>query len=98
MKRTVPIRRPSPHFTFNLDLSGTRVQVRLDWLTRFGFYVATITDLESEETLIAGAGLHPGMNLLQDTAMESGKLYLEGSPATPSNLGEANSLIWETDE
>jgi len=97
MKRTIPIRRPSPHFTFEVDLSGQRVQVRLDWLTRFAFYIATLTCLEDDEVLVAGVGLHPEVDILRNTATDCGKLYLSGAPATPDNLGTDNAIIWETE-
>lgn len=98
MKRTIPIRRPSPHFDFDLDLRGQRIRVRLDWLTRWEFYLATITCLEDDEILVAGIGLHPDVDLLVYTGTDCGKLYLSGDPATPDNLGIANELVWETED
>lgn len=97
-KRTIPIRRPSAHFTFDVDLQGKRIRIRLDWLTRFEYYTTALSDLETDKVIVAGVGLHPDVDLLQNTDTDVGKLYLTGTPPTPDNLGSANSLIWEFED
>jgi len=93
--RTVPIRNPSAHFNFDLEVNQQRLRIHLDWLTRFEYFIVKVTGTDGE-TLISGRGLHPQIDQFKDIDLDIGSLYLQGRPATPDNLGVENSLILET--
>lgn len=88
----IPLPQGQAHLRFTIDL-GVRLQVRLDWLTRWGYYHVEL--YREESLLLAGRGLHPGVDLLSDLSLGVGSLYLDGEEPTPANLGEANTLVHE---
>ena len=94
-ERTIPIRTPRAHLSFDIEPKGTRLRVRLDWLTRFDYYTAQVSR-PGGEVLIAGRGLHPGVDVFQEIFLDIGKLFLRGQNATPDNLGRDNQIILET--
>lgn len=94
MAHTIPLRRGLSHFTFRVRLEGVDFRVRLDWLTRYGYFNAVV--FRDGQAIIAGRGLHPGVDLLAGLRLGVGELKLEGDPATPDNLGVTNSLVHES--
>jgi len=90
--RTIPLENGQAHIRFRVNLDGTVVSVRLNWLTRFEYYSV---DLFVDDAPVAtGRGLHPEINLLENTDIE-GRLYLEGAQPTPKNLNVDNRLRYE---
>lgn len=87
----IPLEPGRPHFRFSVELDGINFGLRLDWLTRYEYYVVNIS--VDGETVAAGRALHPEMNLLD--GLDLGTMELRGSPATPDNLGRANRLVYE---
>lgn len=94
MKRTIPLQPGSAHLSFRVELSGTPVRVRLDWLTRYGYYTTRVDGPDG--LLVAGAGLHPDMDILVDVPSIPGRLYIDGQAPTVDNLGVEAKLVYET--
>lgn len=94
MIRAIPLEPGSAHLAFRVELSGVSVRIRLDWLTRFGYYTTRIDGPDG--LLVAGAGLHPDMNLLVDVPSIPGRLYIDGVAPTVGNLGDDARLVYET--
>ena len=80
------------HFQFDANLGTIRLRFRLNWLTRFGYYVVDVS--QNDKKLTAGRGLHPGIDLLRGLNLDNGTLTLEGSAATPENMGIDNRLVY----
>lgn len=93
--RTINLQQGSAHQRFRVNLDGRSVEVRLNWLTRFGYFSVDI-DVEGERQA-SGRGLHPEINLLEGTDVE-GALYIKGLQPTPANLTVDNSLVYEEPE
>ena len=89
----IPLPQGRPHIRFTADLGGVRLRLRLDWLTRWGYFNVEL--YRDESLLIGGVGLHPGVDLLDGLDLGVGQLYLDGAAPTPANLGEANTLVHE---
>lgn len=94
MIREIPLQPGNAHLSFRVELSGTRVRVRLNWLTRFGYFQAIVSD--DADVLVAGVGLHPDMDLLVDVSSIPGRLYVQGAAPTVDNLGRDAKLMYET--
>ena len=90
--RTLPLQSGLAHFQFDAPLSTIRLRFRLNWLTNFGYYVVDVS--QNDKKLTAGRGLHPGIDLLQGLNLDIGTLMLEGSAATPENMGIDNRLVY----
>lgn len=93
--RTIPLPKGLSHLEFDVSLSGTRLRIRFDWMTRLEYYVATIQ--RGGETLLAGRGVHPDIDLLRGLRLGIGALYMSGSSPTPDNLGGNAKLIYDED-
>jgi hypothetical protein len=92
MIRTIPLNNNQAHFRFRVNLDGTVVRVRVNWLTRYEYFTV---DLSTDEgPLISGRGLHPQVDLLEGTGI-GGRLFLEGAEPTPENLNVDNKLRYE---
>lgn len=94
MKYTIPLTSGDAFQTFSVTLGETQLKIALRWSTRYEFYSVDIH--QGSKAIIKGRGLHPNIDLLQDLHTGLGKLYLEGLPATPDNLGLENKLRYET--
>lgn len=93
--RTIPLETGEAHPRFRVNLSGTVVSVRLNWLERFGYY--TVDLFVDESPIATGRGLHPEVDLLENTDIE-GRLFLEGAQPNPKNLNVTNKLRYEEPE
>lgn len=92
MTRTIPLNNGQAHFRFRVNLGGTVVRVRVNWLTRYEYFTV---DLSTDEgPLVLGKGLHPQVDLLEGTGVP-GRLYIEGAEPTPDNLNVDNKLRYE---
>ena len=80
------------HFQFDVELSGVRLRVRLDWLTRWGYYNVTLYRLGA--VVARSRALNPDTDLLRGLELGIGSLMLTGAEPTPENLGVKNSLIY----
>lgn len=89
----ISLGKGSPNMTFSVTL-GARYRFELNWLTSFGYYMVTVTD-DAGRRIIAGKGLHVGVNIMSRHTGFDGTLKLEGQPPTPDNLGVENKLVWE---
>ena len=89
---TIKLPNGRAHFRFNVELSGVSLRFRIDWLTRWDYFIVTI--VRDGEALIAGRGLHPDIDLLQGLGLEIGTLTLRGRAPTPDNLGVRNELVY----
>ena len=94
MIREIPLQPGNAHLSFRVELSSVSVKVRLDWLTRYGYFNAHITGPDG--VLTAGKGLHPDMDLLVDVPSIPGRLYIQGQAPTVDNLGTDARLVYET--
>lgn len=90
--KTIPLENGQSHFRFRVNLGGTVVRVRVNWLTRYEYFTVDLSD--DSGPLISGRGLHPQVNLLEGTGL-GGSLYIEGDEPTPDNLGVNNKLRYE---
>lgn len=94
MNRTiVSVGNAAPNMTFSATL-GSRYRFELNWLTSYGYYVVTVTD-GAGQRLLAGKGLHVGVDIMGRLKGFEGTLRLEGQSPTPDNLGIENKLVWE---
>lgn len=89
----IPLDPGHAHFRFRTTLDGVTLGFRFDWLTRWGYFHVTIT--RAGETLVAGRGLHPDIDLLEGLGLGIGRLYIDGEAPTPDNLGVTNTLRYE---
>lgn len=94
MIREIPLQPGNAHLSFRVELSGTSVRVRLNWLTRFGYYTVQIEGPDG--VLAKGMGLHPDMDLLVDVPSIPGQLYIDGPAPKVDNLGREARLVYET--
>jgi len=94
MIREIPLQPGNAHLSFRVELSGTPVKIRLDWLTRYGYFNAQVSGPDG--VLTAGKGLHPDMDLLVDVPGIPGRLYIDGAAPTVDNLGREARLVYET--
>lgn len=90
--RTINLQQGAAHQRFRVNLDGESVEIRLNWLTRFGYYTVDIT--VNGERQASGRGLHPEVNLLEGTDV-GGQLYIKGAQPTPANLTIDNRLVYE---
>lgn len=90
--RTIPL-QPAAHLSFRITLDDVSVKLRINWLTRFGYFVLDI-DADGER-VVSGRGLHRGVNLLEGTDI-GGRLSVEGAEPTPDTLGDTAKLRYET--
>jgi len=88
---TIPLPNGQAHLQFDVELSGERLRIRFDWLTRYEYYVATIQ--RGDTKIAAGRGVHPDIDLLQGLNLDIGTLKLQGRAPTPDNLGVRNRLV-----
>lgn len=90
--RTIPV-EPAAHLSFRVTLDDVQVKLRINWLTRFGYFVF---DLDADgERITSGRGLHRGLNLLEGTRI-GGRLFVDGIRPTPNTLGRESVLKYET--
>lgn len=89
----IPLSPGNAHLRFRADLGDIVIGVRLDWLTRYGYFNVELS--RGDEVIARSRALHPDIDLLEGLGLDAGRLYLDGKPATPDNLGEANKLRYE---
>lgn len=90
--RTIPV-EPAAHLSFRVTLNDVQVKLRINWLTRFKYFVY---DLDADgERIISGRGLHRGLNLLEGTSV-NGRLFVDGISPNPNTLGRESVLKYET--
>ena len=90
--RTISLQQGAAHQRFRVNLDNQSVEVRLNWLTRFGYYSVDIS--VDGERQASGRGLHPEINLLEGTSV-AGELYILGRQPTPNNLTVDNRLVYK---
>lgn len=93
MKR-IPLPNGKTHFKFTVEIESTVLHFRVDWLTRYEYFIVSI-EAPDKGTKVSGRGLHPEIDLLrglQLTDMDS--LYIKGKPPTPDNLNRTSHLVY----
>lgn len=88
---------PLPAQTFTAALGGYTLTIELRWMSRLEVFRVNLYTAQGA-ALTLGRYLLPGVDLLAGlyppTDANYGSLVLEGEPATPSNLGVDNMLVW----
>ena len=94
MSRSIVSLQPSGAFIdFSVNL-GSVYMFRLDWNSLLEYFFITIRDSKGAR-IVAGRGLHVGVNIMDGIKGFNGTLILEGEKPTPENLGVTNKLVWE---
>lgn len=94
--KVINIPSGNAHFQFDTDLAGTRLRIRCDWLTRWEYFLVSIS--RGSDLLATGRALHPDIDLLKGLELGIGTLQIEGRPPTPENLGNRNQLVFREAE
>ena len=82
------------HFTFSVELDGELINIRANWLTRYGYYIVTI-EIPNQGIEVAGRSLHPNIDLLKDLQLTNlQSLFIKGDEPTPNNLGVTSNLYY----
>jgi len=83
--------------SFSAQLGANTLRFKIQWQERFGYFrvdISTSTGL----VLTQGRIMHPEVDLLASIYPKPmqgyGTIFLTGEPATPSNLGIDNKLVW----
>ncbi|RAW93949.1 MULTISPECIES: phage baseplate plug family protein [unclassified Photorhabdus] len=89
----IPLTRNAAYQKFSVTLNNHQLVFYLSWLTRYGYFVVDIINIDNSPMAL-GRALHVGVNLLADLNTDIGKIVLEGETPTISNLGIKNQLKW----
>lgn len=94
---TVPLKggAVNAHQTLSVQLGDNFLEFKVNYITRFPGWSVDI--LQEGVILIAGAMLVPGADIIKNYDADIGSLKFVGDEATLDNLGQANSLVWESD-
>lgn len=92
--RKIPLRQGQAHFRLRTTLAERQIELRVDWLTRYGYYSADI--YVDGELVTAGRGMHLGVNLLRYTDVP-GELAITGVEPTPETIGRTANLVYAND-
>lgn len=86
---------PAP--TLVAGLGKNTLTIEMQWMVRLGVFRVNILTARGVQ-LTGGRFLLPDVDLLAGLypppSISYGSLVLEGDPATPSNLGIDNMLVW----
>lgn len=85
----------SAYQRLRVQLKDTPAELRLKYMTRFGYYVITIVDTEADKVLVSGKGCHPGVELLPRNA-DMGSLYFRSrTDVNVDTIGDSAELVHE---
>jgi hypothetical protein len=94
---TVPLKggAVNAHQTQSVQLGDNFLELRISYVTRFPGWSMDV--LREGVVLIAGAMLVPGAEITKNYNAGIGTLKFVGDEPTLDNLGQSNSLVWESD-